>query len=303
MNKPHKSGFVALIGRPNVGKSTFVNQVLKKKISIISSKPQTTRNKIQGIYTTDTEQIIFIDTPGIHKPHHQLGEFMNKESLSTLTDVDMILLIVDGTSPFGVGDEFVINQLKNVNTPVYLVVNKIDLIRDKDRLLENVLKFKNAYDFKEIFYISALNGDNVNKLIDNMVENLDEGPEYYPADQISDHPESFVIAEIIREKVLQLTKEEVPHSVAVVVESMKASSEDENLIDLHATIYVERQSQKKIIIGHNGQMIKKIGTLARKEIVMLLGQKIYLELWVKVEEDWRNKKSQLKRLGYFLENY
>lgn len=303
MNKTHKSGFVALIGRPNVGKSTFVNQVLGKKISIISNKPQTTRNKIQGIYTTDTEQIIFIDTPGIHKPHHQLGEFMNKESLSTLTDVDMILLIVDGTSSFGAGDEFVINQLKNVETPVYLVVNKIDLIKDKDRLLENVLKFKNAYDFKEIFYISALNGDNVNKLIDNMVENLDEGPEYYPADQISDHPESFVIAEIIREKVLQLTKEEVPHSVAVVVESMKASSEDENLIDLHATIYVERQSQKKIIIGHNGQMIKNIGTLARKEIVMLLGQKIYLELWVKVEEDWRNKKSQLKRLGYFLENY
>lgn len=303
MNKTHKSGFVALIGRPNVGKSTFVNQVLGKKISIISNKPQTTRNKIQGIYTTDTEQIIFIDTPGIHKPHHQLGEFMNKESLSTLSDVDMILLIVDGTSPFGAGDEFVINQLKNVDTPVYLVVNKIDLIKDKDRLLENVLKFKNAYDFKEIFYISALNGDNVSKLIDNMVENLDEGPEYYPADQISDHPESFVIAEIIREKVLQLTKEEVPHSVAVVVESMKASSEDENLIDLHATIYVERQSQKKIIIGHNGQMIKNIGTLARKEIVMLLGQKIYLELWVKVEEDWRNKKSQLKRLGYFLENY
>lgn len=303
MNKTHKSGFVALIGRPNVGKSTFVNQVLGKKISIISNKPQTTRNKIQGIYTTDTEQIIFIDTPGIHKPHHQLGEFMNKESLSTLTDVDMILLIVDGTSPFGAGDEFVINQLKNVDTPVYLVVNKIDLIKDKDRLLENVLKFKNAYDFKEIFYISALNGDNVSKLIENMVENLDEGPEYYPADQISDHPESFVIAEIIREKVLQLTKEEVPHSVAVVVESMKASSEDENLIDLHATIYVERQSQKKIIIGHNGQMIKNIGTLARKEIVMLLGQKIYLELWVKVEEDWRNKKSQLKRLGYFLENY
>lgn len=303
MNKTHKSGFVALIGRPNVGKSTFVNQVLGKKISIISNKPQTTRNKIQGIYTTDTEQIIFIDTPGIHKPHHQLGEFMNKESLSTLSDVDMILLIVDGTSSYGAGDEFVINQLKNVDTPVYLVVNKIDLIKDKDRLLENVLKFKNAYDFKEIFYISALNGDNVSKLIDNMVENLDEGPEYYPADQISDHPESFVIAEIIREKVLQLTKEEVPHSVAVVVESMKASSDDENLIDLHATIYVERQSQKKIIIGHNGQMIKQIGTLARKEIVMLLGQKIYLELWVKVEEDWRNKKSQLKRLGYFLENY
>lgn len=301
MNKEHKSGFVALIGRPNVGKSTFVNNVLGKKISIISNKPQTTRNKIQGIYTTDSEQIIFIDTPGIHKPHHQLGEFMNKESLSTLSDVDMILLIIDGTSSFGTGDEFVIKQLKNVTTPVYLVVNKIDLVKDKEKLIENVMKFQEAYEFCEVFYISALNGENVNKLLDNMIDKLEVGPEYYPADQISDHPESFVISEIIREKVLQLTKEEVPHSVAVVLESMKADENDNNLIDIHATIYVERQSQKKIIIGHGGKMIKEIGTLARKEIVMLLGQKVYLELWVKVEDDWRNKKSQLKRLGYFLE--
>ncbi len=301
MNNVHKSGFVALIGRPNVGKSTFVNKVLGKKISIISNKPQTTRNKIQGIYTTDTEQIIFIDTPGIHKPHHQLGEFMNKESLSTLNDVDMILLIIDGTSPFGSGDEFVIKELKNVKTPVYLVVNKIDLVKDKKKLIENVVKFQDAYDFCEVFYISALNGENVNLLLESMVENLDEGPEYYPADQISDHPESFVISEIIREKVLQLTKEEVPHSVAVALDSMKANDDDNNLIDIHATIYVERQSQKKIIIGHGGQMIKQIGTLARKEIVILLGQKVYLELWVKVEDDWRNKKAQLKRLGYFLE--
>lgn len=302
MNNNYKSGFVALIGRPNVGKSTFVNQVLGRKISIISNKPQTTRNKIQGIYTTENEQIIFIDTPGIHKPHHQLGEYMNKESLSTLTDVDMILLIVDGTSPFGTGDEFVIEQLKKVETPVYLVVNKIDLIKDKAKLMENILKFKEAYDFTEIFYISALNGDNVDKLLSNMVDNLEEGPQYYPEDQLSDHPESFVISEIIREKVLQLTKEEVPHSVAVVTESMKVDPDNENLVEIHATIYVERQSQKKIIIGKNGKMIKDIGTLARKEIVMLLGQKIFLELWVKVEEDWRNKKSKLRTLGYFLEN-
>lgn len=302
MNKNYKSGFVALIGRPNVGKSTFVNQVLGKKISIISNKPQTTRNRIQGIYTTENEQIIFIDTPGIHKPHHQLGEFMNKESLSTLTDVDMILLIVDGTMPFGTGDQFIIEQLKKVETPVYLVVNKIDLIKDKNRLFENILKFKESYDFAEVYYISALNGDNVDKLLSSMVDNLEVGPQYYPEDQISDHPESFVIGEIIREKVLQLTKEEVPHSVAVVIESMKPSDDNEDLTEIQATIYVERQSQKKIIIGKNGKMIKDIGTLARKEIVMLLGQKIYLELWVKVEEDWRNKKSKLRTLGYFLEN-
>ena len=302
MNKNYKSGFVALIGRPNVGKSTFVNQVLGKKISIISNKPQTTRNRIQGIYTTENEQIIFIDTPGIHKPHHQLGEFMNKESLSTLTDVDMILLIVDGTMPFGTGDQFIIEQLKKVETPVYLVVNKIDLIKDKNRLFENILKFKESYDFSEVYYISALNGDNVDKLLSSMVEKLEVGPQYYPEDQISDHPENFVISEIIREKVLQLTKEEVPHSVAVVIESMKPGDDNENLMEIQATIYVERQSQKKIIIGKNGKMIKDIGTLARKEIVMLLGQKIYLELWVKVEEDWRNKKSKLRTLGYFLEN-
>lgn len=302
MNKNYKSGFVALIGRPNVGKSTFVNQVLGKKISIISNKPQTTRNRIQGIYTTENEQIIFIDTPGIHKPHHQLGEFMNKESLSTLTDVDMILLIVDGTMPFGTGDQFIIEQLKKVETPVYLVVNKIDLIKDKNRLFENILKFKESYDFAEVYYISALNGDNVDKLLSSMVDNLEVGPQYYPEDQISDHPESFVISEIIREKVLQLTKEEIPHSVAVVIESMKTSDDNEDLTEIQATIYVERQSQKKIIIGKNGKMIKDIGTLARKEIVMLLGQKIYLELWVKVEEDWRNKKSKLRTLGYFLEN-
>lgn len=302
MNNKFKSGFVALIGRPNVGKSTFINRVLGQKISIISNKPQTTRNKIQGIYTTDKEQIIFIDTPGIHKPKHELGSFMNKESLSTLADVDLVLLLIDGTSDFGGGDEFVLDILKKITTPVYLIVNKIDLIRDKNRLLANIVRFQEHFNFKETFYISALNGDNINELLEGISLELDYGPKYYPEEQISDHPEIFIIGEIIREKVLTLTEQEIPHSVAVVVEEMKVDEDNPNLMDIRAVIYVERTSQKKIIIGNQGQMIKKIGTMARKDIAIIIGQKVYLELWVKVEEDWRNKKSQLKRMGYFLEN-
>lgn len=294
-----KSGFVALIGRPNVGKSTFLNHVLNQKVSIISPKPQTTRDCIQGVYTTDTEQIIFIDTPGIHKPHHKLGEYMNEESLSTFNNVDLIMYIVDGLEDFGRGDEFVINELKKTKTPCFLVVNKIDLIKDKNKLMENIIKFTNSYEFKNVFYISALNGDNTDKLIKELADNLEEGPMYYPKDQISDHPENFVIAEIIREKVLYLTKEEVPHSVAVVIENKQINEENPNLTDINAVIVVERPSQKKIIIGKNGDMIKKIGTMAREEIKMIVGTKVYLELWVRVEEDWRNRSSQLKKLGYF----
>lgn len=301
MNNSFKSGFVALIGRPNVGKSTFVNSVVGQKVSIISPKPQTTRNKIQGIYTTDSEQIIFIDTPGVHKPKHQLGEYMNRESLSTLTDVDIILYVIDATEDFGRGDEFLISQFKNIQTPIILVVNKIDLVKNKQRLMENIIKFTDSYEFKEIYYISALNGENTESLLNAIKDHLEEGPMYYPKDQISDHPEQFITAEIIREKAIILTKEEVPHSIAVVIDEMKSDEENENLLNIRATIFVERQSQKKIIIGSQGDMIKKIGTLARKEIVMLLGQKIFLELWVKVEDDWRNKKTQLRRLGYNLE--
>lgn len=296
-----KSGFIALIGRPNVGKSTLMNNVLKRKVSIISPKPQTTRNQIQGIYTTDNEQIIFIDTPGIHKPHHQLGDFMNKESLSTLRDVDIIVLVIDATSPFGGGDEFILNELKKVDTPVVLVVNKIDLVKDKNKLFLNILKFQENFEFKDVYYISALTGEKVDEFLNELSSLLDEGPKYYDEDTITDHPEEFIICELIREKVLMLTNEEVPHSVAVVLEEMKHNDENPDLIDIRATIYVERQSQKKIIIGKGGELIKKVGTLARKEIVMLLGQKVYLELWVKVEENWRNKHSQLKRMGYFTE--
>ena len=296
-----KSGFIALIGRPNVGKSTLMNNVLKRKVSIISPKPQTTRNQIQGIYTTDKEQIIFIDTPGIHKPHHQLGDFMNKESLSTLRDVDVIVLVIDATSPFGGGDEFILNELKKVDTPVVLVVNKIDLVKDKNKLFLNIFKFQENFEFKDVYYISALTGEKVDEFLNELSSLLDEGPKYYDEDTITDHPEEFIICELIREKVLMLTNEEVPHSVAVVLEEMKHNDENPDLIDIRATIYVERQSQKKIIIGKGGELIKKVGTLARKEIVMLLGQKVYLELWVKVEENWRNKHSQLKRMGYFTE--
>ena len=297
-----KSGFVSLIGRPNVGKSTFINNVLGQKISIISPKPQTTRNRINGVYTTENEQIIFIDTPGIHKAHHELGEFMNKESLSTLSDVDLVLMIIDGTESFGTGDEFVLNQLRKAKSKAILVVNKIDLVKDgkqKEKLLENVLKFEKAFNFEEIFYISALNGTNIDKLMKCITERLEEGPMYYPEDQVSDHPESFIISEIVREKVLALTKEEVPHSVAVVMEEMKHNEDNPNLMDIRCVIVVERPSQKKIIIGRSGSMIKEIGTQARKDLVMLLGQKVYLELWVRVEDDWRNRSNQLKKFGYF----
>ena len=294
-----KSGFVGLIGRPNVGKSTLLNYILGKKISIISPKPQTTRDVISGVYTTDSEQIIFIDTPGIHKPKHELGKYMNEISIETFDNVDMLLFIIDGSSDFGRGDEYVIDLLKKTETPCYLVVNKIDLIKDKDALNKNVESFNKAYDFKDVIYISAINGENVKSLLDTIKDNLEVGPMYYPKDQISDHPENFIIGEIIREKVLLLTKEEIPHSVAVVVENKEQDPGNPLLTNINAVIVVERPSQKKIIIGSGGKMIKEIGTLARKELVMVLGTKVYLELFVKVIEEWRDRNNELKKLGYF----
>lgn len=296
-----KSGFVSIIGRPNVGKSTFLNYVLGQKVSIVSPKAQTTRNQITGIYTTKESQIIFIDTPGIHKPKNQLGKVMNDYSTSTLRDVDEIMWIIDGTQNFGEGDKFVIELLKKTNNKVYLVVNKMDLVKDKLRLSKNIENFIQNYNFVDVFYISAKEGTNVDKLLNALSESLDEGPMYYPEDQITNNPQSFIISELIREKVLLLTKEEVPHSIAVVTELM---NRDENgLLNINAAIIVERQSQKKIIIGNKGQMIKQIGTLARKDIVMLLGEKIYLEIWVKVEEGWRDKKFLLNQFGYSKDLY
>ena len=291
-----RSGFVSIIGRPNVGKSTFLNFVLGQKISIVSPKAQTTRNQITGIYTTSDTQIIFIDTPGIHKPKNTLGKVMNDYSISTLRDVDEIMWIIDGTQNFGEGDKFIIDLLKKTNNKVYLVVNKIDLIKDKKRLYDNINQFVSNYEFEKVFYISAKEGTNVDKLLETISNSLEEGPMYYPEDQITNNPQSFVISELIREKVLLLTKEEVPHSIAVVVEAM--NRDEKGLLNINAAIIVERSSQKKIIIGSKGQMIKEIGTLARKDIVMLLGEKIYLEIWVKVEEGWRDKQFLLKQYGY-----
>lgn len=296
-----KSGFVSIIGRPNVGKSTFLNYVLGQKISIVSPKAQTTRNQITGIYTTKEAQIIFIDTPGIHKPKNELGKVMNDYSIRTLKDVDEIMWIIDGTQNFGDGDKFVIELLKKTNNKVYLVVNKMDLINDKKRLSNNIDNFVKNYDFEDVFYISAKEGTNVDKLLNTLSNSLEEGPMYYPEDQITNNPQSFVIAELIREKVLLLTKEEVPHSIAVVIEAI--NRDEKGLLNINAAIIVERQSQKKIIIGNQGKMIKEIGTLARKDIVMLLGEKIYLEIWVKVEEGWRDKKFLLNQYGYSKDLY
>ncbi|QMS85909.1 GTPase Era [Candidatus Xianfuyuplasma coldseepsis] len=293
-----RSGFVTIIGRPNVGKSTFLNHVLGQKVTIISDKPQTTRNNISGIYTTDDAQIIFIDTPGIHKPHHKLGVFMTKEAINTLSSVDLILYMTDGNQSFGGGDEFIINELQRVKVPVFLIVNKADLTTNIAGLKQNIDRFKQAYNFKGIFSISALRGDNVERLLDDIKQELPEGPKYYPDDMITDHPEKFIISELVREKVLLLTKEEIPHSVMCLIDQMEYDTTNPRLINIHASIIVERPSQKGIIIGKNGRMIKQIGTLARQDILHLLGNKIFLDLHVKVVKDWRNKDFHLRNYGY-----
>lgn len=293
-----KSGFVTIIGRPNVGKSTFLNKVLGKKITITSDKPQTTRNNISGIFTSESSQIIFIDTPGIHKPKHKLGEFMTAEAINTLRSVDLIMFMTDGNETFGRGDQFIIDELKKVKIPVFLIVNKADLTEDITKLKENIDKFKEAYDFKGIFSISAKRGDNVERLIEDIEHELVEGPKYYPEDQITDHPERFIISELIREKVLRLTREEVPHSVMCLIDYMEYDEKNPRLINIHASIIVERDSQKGIIIGKGGSMIKEIGTLARKDILYLLGNKVFLDLHCKVVKDWRNKDFHLRNYGY-----
>ncbi|GMB07589.1 GTP-binding protein Era [Thermolongibacillus altinsuensis] len=297
----YKSGFVAIIGRPNVGKSTFLNRVIGQKIAIMSDKPQTTRNKIQGVYTTDDTQIIFIDTPGIHKPKHKLGDFMVKVAQSALQEVDLILFMVDAVEGLGRGDEFIMERLKQVDTPVFLVINKIDEVHPDD-LLPLIDQYRSRHSFAEVVPISALQGNNVETLLEQIKKYLPEGPQYYPADQVTDHPERFIIAELIREKVLHLTREEVPHSVAVVVESIERR-ENSDTVYVAATIIVERDSQKGIIIGKRGQMLKEIGQRARMDIEALLGSKVFLELWVKVQKDWRNKLSQLRDLGYREDQY
>lgn len=292
----YKSGFVSVIGRPNVGKSTLLNQVIGEKISIISDRPQTTRNKIQLVHTEDNFQIVFLDTPGIQMPKNKLGEYMLKVSKSTLGEVDVITFLVDNSKEIGKLDSYILDILKEVETPIILVVNKMDLM-DKDELNALIEKYALMGIFEEIIPISALNSDNVNLYIDAVEKLLPEGPQYFPEDMITDQPERFIISEIIREKALQNLDEEVPHGIFVSTDEVKYR-EDKDLVDIHATIYCEKKSQKGIVIGKGGQMLKTIGTEARRDIENLLGTKVNLQLWVKIEKNWREKKNQVERFGY-----
>ncbi|MGN7454956.1 GTPase Era [Paenibacillus pasadenensis] len=290
-----RSGFVGIVGRPNVGKSTLMNRMIGQKIAIMSDKPQTTRNKIHGVLTRDNSQIVFLDTPGIHKPNSKLGDYMVKAAEGALFEVEAILFLVDVAEGYGGGDRFIIERLKSVKTPVFLILNKIDKI-DDEKLMKTIIEYKDRYDFAEIIPISALQGSNVERLLDQIDRYLPEGPQYYPADQVTDHPEQFVCAEMIREKILQMTREEIPHSIAVTIESMKV--QENGVVHIGAVIFVERDSQKGIIIGKQGALLKEVGKQARRDIEKLLGSKTFLELWVKVKKDWRNQDRVLRDLGF-----
>ena len=295
-----KSGFVSIVGRPNVGKSTLLNQILKTKLAIMSDVAQTTRNTIQGIYTDDEAQIIFMDTPGIHKPQDGLGNFMNTTALNSIYGVDMVLFIAPANETIGRGDRFIIERLKEADGPVFLLLNKCDLV-SKDEVIKKLTEWKELFDFKEIIPISALEDQNVDTLISTIKNYLNEGMMYYPKDQMTDHPERFVMAEFIREKILYFTREEVPHSVAIVVERM-AELEDGS-VEVIATIVVDRKSQKGILIGKQGSMIKKIRQNAQREMKRFLQTTVHLELFVKVENNWRNKQKYLKEFGYNEDDY
>ena len=296
MAKKFKSGFVTLIGRPNVGKSTLMNMLIGEKISIISGKPQTTRNKIQTILTTDNAQVVFIDTPGLHTAKSKLGEYMVKSAETTMNDVDLVLYLIEPFEKIKDSDKAILDRLKNVTTPVFLVINKIDTI-NKEELFKVISSYKEVYDFKEIIPISALKQQNKEDLLKHIEKYLPEGPKYFPEDMITDQPEKQIVSEIIREKALYLLQEEIPHGIAVEVTSMKKRKE-KDIYDIDATIYCERDSHKGIIIGKQGSMLKKIGTNARKDIQRFLGTSINLQLWIKVKKGWRDNDFLLKNFGY-----
>ncbi|MDR1914264.1 MAG: GTPase Era [Clostridiales bacterium] len=290
-----RSGFVTLIGRPNVGKSTLMNLIVGQKIAIISNKPQTTRNKIMSIYSDNEYQIIFLDTPGIHKPTSKLGEYMVKTAENAMNEVDCILYLVEPRRASN-GDKKIISRLSGINTPVLLVINKIDTV-EKPALLEIIDDYRSLYEFSEIFAISALRAENTDELLAAIKKLLPEGPKYFPEDVITDQPERQITAELIREKALYYLRDEVPHGLAVEVSQMK-TRENKALIDVDATIYCDKETHKGIIIGKNGSMLKKIGATARQDIERLLGSPIFLQLWVKVKKDWRNSDFYLRNFGY-----
>ncbi len=290
----YKSGFIAIIGRPNAGKSTLLNAILKQKIAITTPKAQTTRNNIAGILTRKDAQFIFTDTPGIHKPKHELGRSLNRNAYTAIAEADINFWVVDATQSFGGGDEFLLEKIKQSHIPCFLLLNKIDLLK-KEEVLKTLEEWKERYDFAEIFPISALERDNVEHLLEVVKEYLEEGIKYFPDEMVSDHGEQFQIAEIIREKVLLKTNEEVPHSVAVVIERKE---ETDTRMDLQAMIVVERPSQKSILIGKQASMIRSIRLSAQKELKEKFHKKVELELYVRVEKNWRNRANKLQQLGY-----
>lgn len=290
-----RSGFIAIIGEPNVGKSTFLNQVLKQKVAIVSNKPQTTRNVFSGIYHDDDSQLIFLDTPGIHHAKTKLGEYMTKAAINTVKSVDLVLFFINAYDDVKNSNLQILEILKTVDTPVFLIINKLDTVKDFPRLERAIAPYKEKGEFSGVFAISSLTGEHVDLLLDDIKKLLPEGPKYYPDGEISDRPETFLIQEFIREKIIELTREEVPHSVNVTIEKM---TRKQRLTDISATIVVERPSQKAIIIGKNGAMLKQIGSLARADIESLLQRQVYLDLFCKVEEDWRNRDYYLKSYGY-----
>lgn len=293
--KGFKSGFVAVVGRPNVGKSTLINALIDDKIVIVSDKAQTTRNRIVCVYTDEKKQIVFMDTPGIHKPKHKLGEFMVDQAVDSLREVEAVLFVVAANEKRGPGDNFVMEQLKKVNVPVFLIVNKIDTMEKQD-LLEAIVSYENSYPFEAVVPISAREKDNIEEVVNLLEKHLPEGPKYFPDDMITDQPERLIISDIVREKILLQTHDEIPHAIAVDVDEMK--TRDDGTTYIRATIYVERDSQKGIIIGKQGAMLKLIGKQARADIERLLATKVFLDVWVKVKKDWRNKSGMLSELGY-----
>lgn len=289
-----KSGFVALAGRPNAGKSTLINALVNEKIAIVSAKPQTTRSEIRGILTTEEGQIIFTDTPGIHKPKYRLETRMNKQASDVMMGTDLIYLVVDGSVPFARGDEYVLNMVKNTGLPAFLILNKIDQMKEA-QVLKNLKSWQDRFEFAEYFPLSAKFQRSFKDLIETTLKYLPEGDLLYPADIVSDGAEDFRIAEIVREKVLLCTEEEVPHAAAVKIENKEFRK---NACYIQAVILVEKQSQKPIMIGKQGSMLKKIGKLAREDLEKLLGRKVYLELFVRVEDEWRSKDARITEYGY-----
>ncbi len=293
----YKSGFVTIIGRPNVGKSTLLNKLTGEKIAIMSNKPQTTRNTIKTVVTREDCQIIFMDTPGIHRPKTRLGEYMVNMAENTLNEVDVVLFLVEATDKeAGAGDRYIIERIKDLKSKVFLIINKIDLV-NKEQILSVISNYKDLMDFERIIPVSAADNDGLQVLVEEIRKALPQGPKYFPEDMLTDQPEKLIVAELIREKILNLVSDEVPHGVGVEVMSFKERPSG-NISDIQATIYCEKDSHKGILIGREGKMLKRIGSQSRVEIENLLGTKVFLELWVKVKPDWRNSQSMLKTLGY-----